>query len=184
MFLLFGHCWFTIVVCSLLWFVVIVVFFLCITFVVHWLFLLCWCIGWVGLLYVASKVEWRVLADLPLLCSSQTFTGDTIVRSVGAAGEAERVLRRGGDVVPARRDRQSRSPLLLEKIGIPPPVFFCSVEPASAAIENSWCALVQTTKCMGTMVVCVMWCVCMFVRIGARSLLLGERGPKSSCVCQ
>lgn len=62
----------------------------------------------------------------------QTYTGDTIVHSSSCAKAAQRaVSRRRSD-----EDQQAQlklPELQLESINIPPPVFFCSIEPSSAA---------------------------------------------------
>lgn len=60
----------------------------------------------------------------------QTFTGDTIVKSASSAKAAERSLLRDDSNIESKRS------LALEHIEVPPPVFFCSVEPYSAAVQK------------------------------------------------
>ena len=67
----------------------------------------------------------------------QTYTGDTIVQSSSCAKAAQRAVeqqqRRSTD------DQQSHPAGAIPELGainIPPPVFFCSVEPSSAAEQK------------------------------------------------
>ncbi|KAM4810156.1 ribosome-releasing factor 2, mitochondrial [Rhinophrynus dorsalis] len=69
----------------------------------------------------------------------QAATGDTIVSSKAAAAAAARRAGRDGD--KRSRDSKDHSSLILAGVEIPEPVFFCTIEPPSAArqpdLENA-----------------------------------------------
>ena len=59
----------------------------------------------------------------------QTVTGDTIVRSAAAAKQAVREEHRAGEGGEGRQ-------LVLPGPPVPEPMFFCTIEPESAAYQN------------------------------------------------
>ena len=66
----------------------------------------------------------------PSLPLSQTYTGDTIVESSSVASAAQRELERSD------QDGSTTKTVEIGTVNVPPPVFFCSVEPASAALQK------------------------------------------------
>ncbi|KAG8456486.1 hypothetical protein GDO86_002317 [Hymenochirus boettgeri] len=73
----------------------------------------------------------------------QTATGDTIVSSKAAVAAASRRAGRDGD--KKDRDGKTQGSLVLAAVQIPEPVFFCTIEPPSAARQPD---LENALKCL------------------------------------
>lgn len=77
----------------------------------------------------------------PTHTHTQTYTGDTIVQSATAALAAREELSRLTSSQQKAKmadtsSSESNTVLGLGRLEVPPPVFFCSVEPASAAQQK------------------------------------------------
>ena len=72
---------------------------------------------------------------------SQTVTGDTLVMSASAASSARKDLEKVRAAVTPSQSSKAHRPMpsmlpVLAGLQVPDPMFFCTVEPASAAYQR------------------------------------------------
>lgn len=70
-----------------------------------------------------------------------------------------------------------RGAMMLESVSVPPPVFFCSVEPATAALQKGSLVLDITRIITNTLLMFV-------IRSGLCTVLSESRGPQSTSVSE